>query len=1780
MGISSIQHNMLMVNAGRHMNINTKKKASTAERLSSGYKINRAADDAAGLSISEKMRYMIRGLQQGTENAMDGVSWVQIGDGSLEEVHSMLHRMTELAIKSSNGTNTDDDRAMMQAEFAHLQKEIDRLTDNTTFNEQHIFQEHEWPYHQIEGSTYWSPTEYHTVREEENDLVISYAINEKDPIETVSIKVAAGKYTTKELVDEIDTQLEKAGLLEKGIRFNYNDRGFCDLSLEGGRIIDEVSGGLSYLLYENFGGGDLGALIGTTRFPDADMKILEVENDSNGQMTFQLLNPEDISDKTEVVINLPTRPGDPYSKKELIDILNEQMAAALEAAQKTGTVTAVSEGEIIKISSPDYIVSEFEGNMFKLGDEFSSVFYDNIKEADNVQLYEAKLTGGYVVRDYSDYQTRTADPEGSVFHFSAGDCLVLNPNGRGELVIDMEPMNHKSIYDVKQYLQSKFDAFEYTDEDGNTQTGAGLKVYVNSVQENTSFIDQEGYPRRLQMAGLEIQSEVKGRESTIGIDKARSTAYAALFTSRRVSPNYQNDAVTGGNDTKPDTNDYLLGLRTLGAITIAAGKNDSFEIKHSSGQWETITLDADTYANAGALAVNIQKKLDEKYGVDKFKVTATTSSNNPLDPPANRIRIEAGSSGMTSIRVQAHTEDSGEVNTGYRDIFEGWVRTPETVSAPAAVNSTILLPEIKTLDGDGKITISPGEGLLCIKLNGDERSVNLTGTWTPDEIKAKIEAAFPTKEEPYKFNPIDAKGTTTTRETKATSTQNGETKSTASTYDQYKEKTGYTESNEGDPARPFRNDPPQITFAKAITGAVKITAVNKDFDFKLNGADIHIDLSTELGATEFANADDFAAALQEAIKTKTGKAPNQTGGVKVTCSGGVLTLTAGLFTNEDGTGGQSFGSRTKLEMIVNKEGGFIYNLHDASEGAKATLTATQSDGQKVPLNTNFGTATIDLKVTKPDGTTETISVSVNGASSLGLLRSNINNALAGKNITANVTQASYYDYSSVTFTTTGDWKGNGYKIEILDTSTLKDKLFAFSNGTLTEKTGASASPQYTSGPYTYDRPMKFTDGKIVFKENQSFVMTVDGVEKTVTINQKDEGYDADQMKAEMQRALDAAFGADKVVANMRSSGSTRYLSFATVSKEGPASTIKLTYQETCNGKTSALRTIFGANEVGGVKASFEQVDGDPNKVQLRLTRIPNDDVLQDKGTISVTSNDQPSKYESIYKGGSFIYPNTTYEAPKYEPGYHSSENSFLQGVSLKLTNGKVQIDEFNNDLTFFYARSYSNDGNNNNDERTKISFTLDDGMYTPNELVAALQQKINDTPGVGEGKLKVLIKNNGIRIETVPDEKGSLYRIYTKNDYKQTYPGNYDYRPSGDFYDKILCSNGLQKKNSPTMYDRDGFADGALVYAMGRQDVKNTTTKIQKDGNDSLSLRFTTPDNPDGYILEMKLDPGYYKGDELAKQIQAKLDQALSEAGMKEGMIEVLVGYEPPRSTNVTGSINDRALAFKLSETLPLPDNGKYKIDMIGGTAAFSVFYATDGDIARAYVRGGKDISKGAQIRNGNNTLSVDVDDKHYFVELDPGKYTTAELLSHMNEKFKDGNVPLRAYEDGGRLKLMHTKYGIHSIKHLAGGVKNDLFFRESGEWAGNQPMRLRVSGVSGDWIEVDKPWMDTSSLGINTLTIEKYKNAQKAITRLKKAVTKASEVRSYFGALQNRLESTVRNNQNKIENTTAAESRIRDADFSKETVENSIHSILEQTGTSMMAQIMQNSKLALQLLQ
>ncbi len=130
-----VQHNLRAMNSNRMLGVNTQTQAKSTEKLSSGYKINRAADDAAGLAISEKMRRQVRGLTQASANAQDGISMVQTAEGALNEVHDMLQRMNELSVKAENGTLTSVDRDYIDTEVQQLLSEIDRVASTTTFNE-------------------------------------------------------------------------------------------------------------------------------------------------------------------------------------------------------------------------------------------------------------------------------------------------------------------------------------------------------------------------------------------------------------------------------------------------------------------------------------------------------------------------------------------------------------------------------------------------------------------------------------------------------------------------------------------------------------------------------------------------------------------------------------------------------------------------------------------------------------------------------------------------------------------------------------------------------------------------------------------------------------------------------------------------------------------------------------------------------------------------------------------------------------------------------------------------------------------------------------------------------------------------------------------------------------------------------------------------------------------------------------------------------------------------------------------------------------------------------------------------------------------------------------------------------------------------------------------------------------------------------------------------------------------------------------------------------------
>ena len=233
-----VQHNLQAMNANRMLNITTGSQSKSAEKLSSGYRINRAADDAAGLSISEKMRKQIRGLDQASTNAEDGVSAVQTAEGALTEVHSMLQRMNELAVQASNGTNSKTDRDAIQSEIDQLTTEIDRVAETTKFNESYLLKG------DADGNTKKIYLEAHDAGlkgklTDNGDGTATFVMDELKAGDSVTI---AGKsYTVGSTKAEAEAEFTKQ-VKQAGDKFTVNGKEITILDTYADKTTDNAAG--------------------------------------------------------------------------------------------------------------------------------------------------------------------------------------------------------------------------------------------------------------------------------------------------------------------------------------------------------------------------------------------------------------------------------------------------------------------------------------------------------------------------------------------------------------------------------------------------------------------------------------------------------------------------------------------------------------------------------------------------------------------------------------------------------------------------------------------------------------------------------------------------------------------------------------------------------------------------------------------------------------------------------------------------------------------------------------------------------------------------------------------------------------------------------------------------------------------------------------------------------------------------------------------------------------------------------------------------------------------------------------------------------------------------------------------------------------------------------------------------------------------------------------------------------------------------------------------------
>ncbi len=1609
-----VNSNIPALNAANHLKTNAELKAKSTEKLSSGYQIGKAADNPAGLAISEKMRTMIKGLDRGTKNMEDGASWVQTGDGALDDAHAILHRMTELTIQSLNDTNTDLDRMALEKEFEALQSELDRIGNTTTFNDMPIFETHESPYYQYEGNIHWDPQQIHSITAGSNDLSITYQVDSASKAETKTITVPPGEYTTQELIDEIENALGPWKPGETNLVVELTPEGTCNVNLECGENIEMVSGGLSYLLNQIYRGGNFGALIGTTIFPD-EFSRLEVVNGQNNFMSFQIENFSGNSQPMSIDI-----PDGEYTRSEIIDILNQQLQGT--------SVTAEPWGTGIKLSSEDAIVTGFKGNMFKIdGKEpiYNSVFYDNVKYG-SVSQSSAVFTGGCVL------PTDTRDEEHSRYVIDDSNrTLVLHANNSpSPVTIDISPGTYTA-----EEMRDKL----------NTLFG------LSGLQLTAAVVSANGFK------GLSIGSDIKGFLSAVQPDPSCS-AYETLFVKRKY--NQYGTPVRPDNETNADKEATFTGSKNLNGLytaplIVTAGVNDAFSLTINDTEY-TIRLTPNTYTSIDQVVEELKQCLNGPSAPLSYKDMLTVTKYG------STIRL-SGAEGKNVNKIQVKAISG---NGGFDEIFQGY--TSITSSKPAVGTGSV--SSNTPFDGN----ISAPNNNLNINVDGTNYPVQLpTGNnVTQNQIINAIETAIPprTETKPNTFSPVSAVGSNSDRN--FSKTGNG----TQSTTPWSGSATGSSIPLEGQVGF-TDNKAATLPLGPSLKDSMQLDDSNNKITLSLNGSKPIVIELNQGPCTPASIITDLQTKIDKEFGTSMGGAIVELG------SDNKIVITSRLPEGYNG-------AKTSISCST-ADSSFLNYLNTTKTPASVVTTEPLA-----PSITMDSVQTFQFKLKEPQGTTQDVSVNLGpGSFTPDSIAAQISSQLVAGGIGAT---ASVTPDNRLILTSTTAGSGVSISYDSRNGGTATEALF----GSLT-----TPKPADRIVPLNTQNSITIED-----KTSDQFSISVNGQKENVTL---DPGtYDRNSFVTMLNNKLkDANIDLEAYVSGNKIGYRTK--------TTGSQASFSIDY----NSGGNSMKSIYGETTTNypGVKASFD------SEGKLVLTSTDPSSIIK-----IPASSDSPFQKPEVT-----TYPIQTSSTD----GYHSAKHSQIIGTSL---SGDITIDQWNNDLSFQFTDAGM---------PVSVSFEVPDGTYTYAELQTLLQNLVNAQ--VGGGKIDVSVDASGVKLKAV--NTGSSYQF---NNFK------------GDFFDKVMCPYS-EMTSTLNPVETPGTQSVDSAYTIGRKDVKTNGATIRPGISDMLSLDLKC--GPTDITLKMQLEPKHYSGEKLVEHLQEKINEQLVSKGLPANLIEVGLGGI---NSGVSGANDDKAINFKLSETVPLPEEGEYIIEGVSGNAAFEIFYQTDGEVIPAYIAGTKDISQGVTLGPDDTLFSLNVDGTNYSITLPEGNYTPEELINQINDGFTAQGAPLVASMEDKHIKISHTHAGEHTIDQISGGAKDNIFFTERGELEKKPGRYIKPNSQSGDHIIIKRQVFNTAYLGINSICISRPKYANKALDRLSHAVDMVSEIRSDFGTMQNRLGYAINNNENMQENIQRAESSLRDADMTEEMLNFAKSNILQQAGEAMLAQAHQAKEQVLMLLQ
>ena len=1476
-----IQTNIPALIAGANYNINNKSKTKSAEKLSSGYRINRAADDAAGLSISETMRAQIRGLNQGTRNAENGISWVHVGEGALNEVHDMLHRMSELAIQSLNDTNTPEDRATLQAEFDELQSEIDKITDTTQFNTKNIFSDHEPVFYQMEGNLKWNQSAAHVIDSSMNSLTVSYKADENSQPLQVTVSVPEGVYTTQELIDEIDDAMTSSGAAAAGINLEYTENGTCNLNIEGGYSIESVSGGLSYLLNDTYTGGSMGALIGTTIFTN-DVSQLGIVSGQNDQMSFQIQKFDGSVQNISITI-----PEGRYTRMELIDILNNNLSGT--------TVEAVKYGKSIKLQSDDSVITGFKGNMFKVdgnsGTVYTSVFYDNVRYGSASQS-SAVFTGGAVIT--------SSGSDAKHNHFtidSSNDTLRISANGGSEVTLTI-PHGEYNVAEMATKLNTLF-------------AGNNLELKAELYRLNDYY-------------GLKITSLVKGLNSSVNIDRT-SDAYATLFTDRRYNI-YGAKAVVS-YENRDDINPVLTGGKSFSDMaqpfTVAAGQNDMFALKLGSVTYN-ITIAARTYSSAVDLVPAIDDALNGSGAIVAYKDKVSVSADSQ-----GRIVLTGNSgNGLTDIGVQAVTG-----NNGYSDVFVGEKVTYRQVTASGNGSVTLNTPvdDLASLAGES----------IDVIIDGIKRPVTIpSDADTYDEIIDSINSQLEEKHNITlnTFSDINAYGRTISNDVSASAS--GSTSVTNKSFNN----TGVTVEDEGIVGAYKQNTPARVVLDKNLDDTTLIESTNNSLQLAVKSASGTKNVNITIASGSYSK-NGLVNAIQAQLNSKLGSGyggvkvsldgsklsfesviTDSEGNVRrgdetsISMSTDSSSFLRELYTTRTSARAVSSGTLQRSIDIDDNNNKFIFTYNDGSGNRNIELTLGSGhydrNGIVAEINRQLNLSAVPVTVSlssdrlvlatdgKGSGYRISYSNRSGGSSAEALFGPFESFYPAGATANRDIQQS-----ITITDDTSGfNIKVNGTDYNItLDCGTytrsefvsmLNEKFLNAGAGVTasltgnritytTSKSGSSASIKmsYSGGGSSmlpiYGQTDTVTPGATAsFNADKKLVLTGTGGTEVISVTSKD----GSRLQAP-----------EKIVTTVGPQAESGYIS----TKHSYIDGVDITEPVTIDRWNDTLGFRYshaGTSEnivitLGYGTYTFEQLRNELQSKADAAMGVGQVTVTVNNSGVRIENNNVGSKYVMNGFGGSF-YDNVLCHSEEKQVNVATAYKAGGQYVDSAFTIGRRDIrnDTFeisngiNDTLTFdltFGGSSYT------------ITVNLDDGTYGGSSLVSALQGKINEqltAAGLPGNMVKAQIGGVNTGVSGANDANALCLTI--NSDVALPAEGQY-------------VIDGVRGNAAFTIFYQ---SDGKMIpaYTTGSRDLTDGAELTSENNQFSFDV--------DGTGYDITIPEGRYTADELIDSINRELNDG---------------------SVPVTAKLEDGKLKLQYKSY------GKHVIDNVSGTARESIFFQT-----------------------------------------------------------------------------------------------------------------------------------------------------------------------------------------------------------------------------------------------